>query len=160
VFKGSAGSVHCLSIQRSAGLPKSIERTGVIGKCNDLLIPSREAANCAATQELPYNLRNPKVHYRVHKSPSLVSILSQIDPVHTILSYLSQIRLNIGFLRLINLAPHHENMFKIQLPPPLPSRAIFSRPEQTQTVALIPAHIPRNKWTQTANSEAWLVDNC
>jgi hypothetical protein len=59
------------------------------------LSPSWGAANCAATQELPSMLRNPKGHHRVHKSPQLVPILSQIDPVHTILSYLSKIYFNI-----------------------------------------------------------------
>jgi hypothetical protein len=53
--------------------------------------PSWEAASCAHTQELPSSLWNQKVHYCVHKSPSLVYISSQIDPVRTALSYLRSI---------------------------------------------------------------------
>jgi hypothetical protein len=59
------------------------------------LRPSWEAANCAATQDLPSVLWNLKVQYRPHKSPPLVPILSQIDPIPTIPSYLSKIHFNI-----------------------------------------------------------------
>jgi hypothetical protein len=57
------------------------------------LSPSWEAANCVATEELSSILWNPKVHYRVDRSPPLVPILSPVTLVHTIPSYLSNIHL-------------------------------------------------------------------
>jgi hypothetical protein len=59
------------------------------------LSPSWKPANCAATKELPRILWYPKVHHRVQKSHPLVPITSQIDPVHTIPSYLFKIYFNI-----------------------------------------------------------------
>jgi hypothetical protein len=44
--------------------------------------PSWEADRFAASEELPHTLRNPKVPYRIHKSPQPAFILSQINPVH------------------------------------------------------------------------------
>jgi hypothetical protein len=55
------------------------------------LIPSPEAASCAPTQELPSILCHPKIH----KIPSLVFVLSQINLFHTTPSYLFIIYLNI-----------------------------------------------------------------
>jgi hypothetical protein len=58
-----------------------------------------KAASCAVTQELRRILWNPKVHYPVQRSPPLVHILSQINPIHTTTTYLSKIFLRL-FTRL------------------------------------------------------------
>ena len=54
-----------------------------------------EANWFAASQEIPRISRNPKVHYRTHKSPSSVPILGQPNPVHIPTSHLLEIYPNI-----------------------------------------------------------------
>jgi hypothetical protein len=44
--------------------------------------PSCEANSFSASQEIPRTLRNPNIHYRIHKSPPPVPILSQLSLVH------------------------------------------------------------------------------
>ena len=57
--------------------------------------PSWEANCFAASQEIPRISRNPKVHYRTHKRPPPVSILTQPYPIHIPASHLLEIHPNI-----------------------------------------------------------------
>jgi hypothetical protein len=55
------------------------------------LSPSREAAVCRATQEIPNISWNPKAHYSVYKRPPLVPIRRQINSALTTPSHVSKI---------------------------------------------------------------------
>jgi hypothetical protein len=62
--------------------------------------PSWEANNHSPNQEILRLLWNRKVHYRVHISPPLVPILSQMNPVPIFLLHFPKTDSNI-------VAPYH-----------------------------------------------------
>jgi hypothetical protein len=47
--------------------------------------PSWEGNRFSASQEIPCILWNMNVHYRIHSIPQSVPILSQINPLHTLI---------------------------------------------------------------------------
>jgi hypothetical protein len=89
----SITSVSCSGYLGSVLWPRNPE-SNKLTNCMELR-PSLEAISCAATQEFRKILCNTKVYYRAQKSLPLGPILSQINPVHTIPSYLSKINFNV-----------------------------------------------------------------
>ena len=86
--------------------------------------PSWEANSFAASQEIPYISRNPKVHYRTHKSTPPVSIVGQPNAVHIPTSHLLEIHPNIILGLPISLFPSGFPTKTLYTPISSPIRAI------------------------------------
>ena len=67
--------------------------------------PSRKAASSLPSREFLRNLPKPKVHYRVHNSPPVVPVDSQMNPIHSRPSCFIQTHFNIIVLSNSLLAP-------------------------------------------------------
>jgi hypothetical protein len=57
--------------------------------------PFLDVYSCSASQAIPCFYYNPKVRYPVHNSPSLYSILSHMNPLHTPIFFTREHNVNI-----------------------------------------------------------------
>jgi hypothetical protein len=66
------------------------------------LSPSSEINNYLVIQEIPTILRNTNIHCRVYKKQTLVLILSQKNPIHSLAFYFVEINFNITLLSTLS----------------------------------------------------------
>jgi len=82
-----------MAISRNMQLSDNVEDTYLLTPWSKVLL--EKLTGYTASQEISLILWNPKVHYRIHKFPTPVPILSQLNPVHTPTFHFLKIHLNI-----------------------------------------------------------------
>ena len=99
VPRSHSDTLHSVGIlwmsDRSVTETSTWQHTTLILTYSTVQSPSWDANWFAASQEILRISRNPKVHYRTHKLPPLVSILGQPNPVHIHTAHLLEIHPNI-----------------------------------------------------------------
>ena len=95
--------------------------------------PSWEANRFAASQEIPRILWNSKVHYRIHKCPPPVPLLSWLYPVHIPTFHFLKIHLNI-------ILPSTPGSPQWSLSPRFPTKTLYN-PLPYHICATYPAHL-------------------
>ena len=95
--------------------------------------PSWKANRFSASQEIPHILWNPKVHYRIHKYPPPVPILSQLDPIYTPTSHFWRTILILSFHLRLGLP---SGLF----PSGFPTKTLYA-PPLSPIRATCPAHL-------------------
>jgi hypothetical protein len=106
--------------------------------------PSWEADSHSASQ-IPRLLWNPKIHYRIHNSPPLVSDLSQMNPVHISPTYFPKIHSNI----ILSCTPSYSLIFRF-------SDQNFVRISHLSSACYIPCP-PHPPWFDHPNNFWWSV---
>jgi hypothetical protein len=66
--------------------------TVILKRGSDCRLTTREAHSSSAGHEILSILKNPKFHHSVHKSPSLVHVPNQMNPVHFLPSTLKKLK--------------------------------------------------------------------
>jgi hypothetical protein len=116
--------------------------------------PSWEANRFSASQEIPHILWKPKVHYRTHKCPVPVPILSQITPAPAPPSHFLKIHL-IVLPILLYYPPIYAWVFQVALPLRFPHQ----NPLYTSTVphTCYMPRLPHSSRFDDPNNSGWGV---
>ena len=116
--------LHCSRYQSFSFSRKGLSLTYLLTPWNRVLL--EKLTGFAANQQIPCILWNPKVHYRTHKRPPHVPILSQLHPVPTTPSHFLKNHLNI-ILPSTSWSPQWT--LSLRFPPPKPCAHLSLHPE-------------------------------